>query len=79
MKENRKPRRLRRASQPVAGEDSPVQAADPAWRRHAWRVLALWALVMAAYSNSFQSGLVFDSALAISRDARIRAVTPGNL
>src|SRR5271157_5404579 len=70
MKETRKPRRSRRASQPEA---------HPAWRRHAWRLLALWALVLAAYSNSFQSGMVFDNALVIARDARIRAVTPQNL
>ncbi|MGA2266966.1 MAG: DUF1736 domain-containing protein, partial [Bryobacteraceae bacterium] len=79
MKETRKPRRLRRASQPVAQEDPSFQAAEPAWRRHAWRMLALWALVLAAYSNSFQAGLVFDNAALISGDARIRAVTPGNL
>jgi hypothetical protein len=42
-------------------------------------MLALWALVLAAYSNSLQAGLVFDSAIVISQDARIRAVTPGNL
>ncbi|MGA2269027.1 MAG: hypothetical protein ABSH44_11215 [Bryobacteraceae bacterium] len=79
MKETRKRRRLRRASQPVAREDSSFRAADRAWRRHAWRMLALWALVLAAYSNSLQAGLVFDSAIVISQDARIRAVTPGNL
>jgi tetratricopeptide (TPR) repeat protein len=79
MKETRKPRRVRRASQPVAPEASSVQVADPARRRHAWRMLALWALVLAAYSNSFHAGLVFDNAAAIKRDARIRAVTPQNL
>jgi tetratricopeptide (TPR) repeat protein len=35
--------------------------------------------LLAAYSNSFQMGLVFDSAMAITRDARIQAVTPHNL
>jgi tetratricopeptide (TPR) repeat protein len=79
MKETRKPRRLRRASQPAAREDSSVQAAHPAWRRHAWRLLALWSLVLAAYSNSFQAGLVFDSAIVVSQDVRIREVTPQNL
>jgi tetratricopeptide (TPR) repeat protein len=79
MKEPRKPRRLRRVSQPVARQDPSLQAPHPAWRRHAWRLLALWALVLAAYSNSFQAGLVFDSALVISEDARIQAVTPQNL
>jgi tetratricopeptide (TPR) repeat protein len=42
-------------------------------------MLALWALVLAAYSNSFQAGLVFDNAAVISQDSRIRAVTPQNL
>ena len=70
MKESRKPRRVRRASEP---------AVQPDWRRHLWRMLALWVLVLAAYSNSFQAGLVFDSAMAITRDARIQAVTPQNL
>ncbi len=42
-------------------------------------MLALWTLVLAAYSNSFQAGLVFDSAIAISQDPRIQAVTPQNL
>ena len=79
MKETRKPRRLRRVSPPVAPEDTSFQAAHPVWRRHAWRMLALWALVLAAYSNSFQAGLVFDSAAVISQDTRIRAVTPRNL
>ena len=73
MKENRKPRRVR-----GPGEQGPM-AAHPAWRRHGWRMLALWALVLAAYSNSFQAGLVFDSAMAITRDARIQAVTARNL
>ncbi len=42
-------------------------------------MLALWALVLTAYSNSFQTGLVFDSAAVISEDARVHAVTPQNL
>jgi tetratricopeptide (TPR) repeat protein len=79
MKATRKPRRLRQASQPVGAEDSSVQAARLAWRRHAWRMLALCALVLATYSNSFQAGLVFDNSEVISRDARIRAATPENV
>src|ERR1700728_500267 len=35
--------------------------------------------IQAAYSNSFQAGLVFDSAAVISEDARVHAVTPQNL
>src|ERR1035441_9180344 len=80
MKETGKPRRARQAGPPAPGPRplAPVPR-PPAWRRHAWRMVALWALVLAAYSNSFQAGLVFDSAMAITRDARIQAVTPHNL
>jgi hypothetical protein len=42
-------------------------------------VLALWALILAAYSNSFQAGLVFDNAGTIAGDTRIRAATAVNL
>jgi tetratricopeptide (TPR) repeat protein len=42
-------------------------------------MLALWALVLAAYSNSFQAGLVLDSSPVILQDARVQAVTPQNL
>jgi tetratricopeptide (TPR) repeat protein len=79
MKETRKPRRLRQTSPPAAPEDSSSRAANGGWRRHGWRVLALWALVLAAYSNSFSAGLVFDSAKVVTEDARIRSVTPQNL
>jgi hypothetical protein len=79
MKAARKPRRLRQASQPAAREEPSFQAAGPAWRRHAWRILALWALVLAAYSNSFQAGLVLDNGVIVSQDARIQAVTARNL
>ncbi len=56
----------------------PVAAARGAWR-HAWRIAALWAVCLAAYSNSFSGGLVFDSARVISEDPRIRSVTPENM
>jgi hypothetical protein len=62
------PWRLRRAPQQAARGDSPAPAAQQAWRRRAWHVLALWALDLAAYANSFQSGLVFDNATAIMGD-----------
>jgi protein O-mannosyl-transferase len=48
-------------------------------RGHAWRVLALWALVALAYSSSFQSGLVFDNAVVIAQDPRIRAESVENI
>src|ERR1017187_5967248 len=80
MKEPRKPRRLRRdggrAGDPLLLR---VGARHPAWRRHAWRLLALWGVVLAAYYSSFQAGLILDSPMVISQDARIQAVTPENL
>ncbi len=39
----------------------------------------LWALLGAAYSNSFQAALVFDGAKIVMQDSRIHAVTPENI
>jgi len=47
--------------------------------RHSWRILALWVLVSAAYSNSFHTGLLFDSVGVIEQDPRIREATPQNI
>jgi len=49
------------------------------WRPHLARLAAICLLALAAYSNSFRAGLVFDNGVIILRDARIRAVTAGNL
>jgi tetratricopeptide (TPR) repeat protein len=51
----------------------------PAWRTHTRRMLWLWALIVMAYSNSFQSALVFDNGPVITQDPRIRAVTAKNV
>jgi Tfp pilus assembly protein PilF len=56
----------------VARETGPI-------RRHAWRLLAVWGLVLVAYSNSFQAALVFDNASVIGEDSRIQAATPHNI
>jgi tetratricopeptide (TPR) repeat protein len=47
--------------------------------RHAWRIVALWVLLGAAYSNSFEGALVFDGAKIVTQDSRIRAVTAENV
>ena len=47
--------------------------------RHGWRLLAIWALLMIAYANSFHTGLVFDNASIIGRDPRIRVATAENI
>ena len=49
------------------------------WRPHLVRLAAIWLLTLAAYSNSFRAGLVFDNGVIIARDTRIRAATAENL
>ena len=49
------------------------------WPRHALLIAALWAAALAAYSNSFHAGLVFDSQRAILADSRIQTGTPENV
>lgn len=55
----------------------------PVRRPFNWRRIvpfaALWALTLAAYSNSFQNGLVYDNAAIIGKDIRLRAVSSDNV
>jgi hypothetical protein len=46
---------------------------------HARRVLALWGLALAAYSNSFSTGFPGDNAQLILDDPRIQSATPANV
>ena len=32
----------------------------PSWWPHLWKLALLWAFVLAAYSNSFDAGFVYD-------------------
>jgi protein O-mannosyl-transferase len=50
----------------------------PARWPHAWRIALLWALVLAAYSNSFDAGFVYDNESAILVDARVHRATLHN-
>jgi tetratricopeptide (TPR) repeat protein len=50
-----------------------------AFKRHALQIAGLWILTLAVYSNSFEAGLVFDNAVIIGHDQRIRAATAANL
>jgi len=52
---------------------------DLKWKRHALRLLVLWALVFAAYSNSFHGDFVFDNEAAIGEDPRIQSATLDNV
>ena len=49
------------------------------WQPHARRILAVWALALVCYSNSFQAGMVADDVPVIQGDARVRAATAGNI
>ena len=80
MSRIRKQRRGSSVLQPAEPIDLPTaQSAFSIVRPHITRLLALWVLALAAYSNSFQSGMVLDNALVILKDPRIRAVTAQNL
>jgi protein O-mannosyl-transferase len=64
----------------AAPEKQHVAAAVARIRHpHLWRVALLWAVLFAAYSNSFEAGLVFDNDLAILQDVRVHAATSANL
>jgi hypothetical protein len=84
MRKNRSPRSAGvRQADPLtipsaAGSASGGLAADVP-RRHAWRILGLCVVALAAYSNSFQSGMVFDNSAAILQDVRVHSATARNL
>src|SRR5579864_3673799 len=79
MARSRKPRNIPNVPKPIAAAPPAGWMAGVAWRQHAWRILALWALVLLAYSNSFRAGLVYDSATIVLQDSRIQTVTAQNL
>jgi len=58
----------------------PVAVAKPPsrWWPHVWKIAVLWALVLAAYSNSFDAGFVYDNESAILVDARVHDATLHN-
>ncbi len=74
-----KQRRLREVSRPAVKQAAAAEENRRTRRRHAWRLLAICGLILLAYSNSFQSALVFDNASIIGRDPRIREATAHNI
>ena len=56
-----------------------AKPARPAWRAHALALAGLWALTLIAYSNSFQSDLIYDSDAAILQDPRVSSATLENV
>ena len=57
---------------------SPIVPASVV-RQHGVRILAVVALALIAYSNSFRAGFVFDNSAAILQDPRVHAVTEQNV
>jgi protein O-mannosyl-transferase len=72
-----RPQRLRERS--PANQPDEARGRRRLWLRHGCRLLVIWGLILIAYSNSFQSRLVFDNASIIGRDPRIRQATAQNL
>ena len=79
MAKSRKPQKNPVAALPVHPILTPKVEWAAIWRRHGWRVLALWVITLAAYSNSFRAGLVFDNSTIIVQDTRLRAMTAQNV
>jgi len=77
MKEARRRAGDRFAPPQASPAARPVAARKP-WPPHAWAIAGLWALALAAYTSSFNAGLVLDNRLVILNDARIQAVTSEN-
>jgi tetratricopeptide (TPR) repeat protein len=73
-----KSEKIRRPGHGLAAPPN-IGLSNSLWRTHGWRLLTLWILVLAAYSNSFQADLLFDNGQAILNDPRIRSVTVENL
>jgi tetratricopeptide (TPR) repeat protein len=57
----------------------PLTPETTEWRRRLLPVGALWLCALAAYSNSFRTGLPFDNDWVIQQDSRIQAATSENL
>ena len=72
-------RRSREALRATAKQPVATRGERQGWRRHSWRLFSIWALLLIAYSNSFQAGLVFDNSSVIGQDPRIRQATPQNI
>ena len=78
-KQKRKPEPVGSAAATVDARQSGLSAIRSRPRPHLARLAAIWLLALAAYSNSFRAGLIFDNQTIILKDTRIRAVTAENL
>ncbi|MBV9769353.1 MAG: tetratricopeptide repeat protein [Bryobacterales bacterium] len=58
---------------------SAPTAKHRSWWPHVWKLALLWAVIFAAYSNSFDAGFVYDNESAILADARVHEATLHNV
>jgi tetratricopeptide (TPR) repeat protein len=65
--------------QKLSGRARTSDAPARLWPRHAFAIAALWVLALAAYSNSFAGGFVFDNVPIVQNDPRIRVATAENI
>jgi len=73
LKTGRIPKSARSRSRPA------TIAKRPAWWPHVWKIALLWVLILAAYSNSFDAGFVYDNESAILEDARVHEASLPNV
>ena len=71
--------RPQRRNRPVIRATAIPTATPSVWWPHAWKIALLWALVLAAYSNSFDAGFVYDNESAILQDARVHEASLQNI
>ncbi len=76
MRKARTPGRLRQGPPQTSTIRLPLPGAAQVWRLHAFHLALLWAVLLLAYSNSFQAGLFFDNVPVILQDPRIQIATP---
>jgi protein O-mannosyl-transferase len=62
---------LRKGGRNKGSRPVTAQKRAPGWWPHAWKIALLWVLVLAAYSNSFDAGFVYDNESAILEDTRV--------
>src|SRR5262245_58773175 len=79
MGQGSSPRKERKLPKPPELKADVIRPPERVVPGHHWRVLALCLVALAAYSNSFRTGLIFDNATIILQDTRIRALTPQNI
>jgi tetratricopeptide (TPR) repeat protein len=73
-------RKPARAPKRDRNRTAPAAVAHAArWWPHVWKIALLWALVFAAYSNSFDAGFVYDSESAIQQDSRVHETNLHNV